>query len=210
LEIELQSLRFLTHTTSPQSMPPKNPNQQKGAASGSGGKSKNVNTQAKKEKEEAQEDPLQAVILADSYDSRFQPLTTSTQPRCLLPFLNAPLIDWTLESLSLAGVETVFILARNGLESIRKHVEVDLKHGLNLGFKIQIIPTPEARSIGDVMRELDSKQIIRTDFILCHADCVGNMDLEKVVKIHKERRLRDKDAIMTVCTMPVAKGSRTR
>ena len=60
------------------------------------------------------------------------------------------------------------------------------------------------------MRELDSRQIIRSDFILIHADSVASMDLASIVDAHKRRRKKDKDAIMTICTMPVGKRSRIR
>lgn len=49
------------------------------------------------------EDILQAVLLADSFNQRFAPLTFD-QPRCLLPLANMPLIDYTLEMLCTSGV----------------------------------------------------------------------------------------------------------
>lgn len=173
--------------------------------------SKSKTTNSKKQTEEAQEDGLSAIILTDNFhsSSSFQPLTSPTNPSCLLPFLNSTLLDWTLESLSLANVESVFILSKNGYKEIKNHIGKEKVN--HYGFKsIEVIPIPESRSLGDSMRELDSKQIIRTDFILCHADCVGNIDLESVVRIHKDRRLREKDAIMTVCSMPLPKGSLNR
>ncbi|KDN53379.1 hypothetical protein K437DRAFT_230602 [Tilletiaria anomala UBC 951] len=153
---------------------------------------------------QAEDDPLHAVILADSYNSRFQPLTLD-KPRCLLPLVNAPLIDWTLEALALAGVQHTYVLARSHVELIRDHVASRMDSSM-----ITVIATPEARSVGDAMRELDTKQLVKSDFLLVHADCVGNMDLAEVIRIHKERRKADKDAIMTMCTMSTAAGSRSR
>lgn len=157
--------------------------------------------------EELQRDPLQAVILADAFSHRLDPLT-SNRPACLLPLCNVPLLDWTLENLALAGVDEIFILASRFTDQIKKHMAAcHAKHSFP---KVTIIATPDAQSLGDVMRELDSKQIIRSDFILIHADSVANMDLVSILDAHRTRRKRDKDAIMTICTMPVGKKSRTR
>ncbi len=119
-----------------------------------------------------------------------------------------PLLDWTLENLALAEVEEIFILASRHSDQIKKHLATTpARYSLP---KITVIATPDAQSLGDVMRELDSKQIIRSDFILIHADSVASMDLASIVDAHKRRRKKDKDAIMTICTMPVGKRSRIR
>ena len=68
-----------------------------------------------------EEDVLQAVILADSFNNRFKPLTTN-KPRCLLPVCNAPLLDWTFESLALAGVQEVFVICRSHAALVRKAI----------------------------------------------------------------------------------------
>ncbi len=98
-----------------------------------------------------------------------------------------------------------YVLARAHVDLIRRHVQ-----GRKDAASITVIATPEARSQGDALRELDGKQIVKSDFLLVHADGIGNMDLREVIRIHKERRRTDKDAIMTMCTMPVAQGSRIR
>lgn len=67
---------------------------------------------------EQEEEPLQAVVLADSFDSRFTPLTLHT-PRCLLPMCNVPLLEWTFEALALAGVSEVFVVCRSHFDKIK-------------------------------------------------------------------------------------------
>ena len=52
-------------------------------------------------------------------------------------------------------------------------------------FKIITNVTPEARSVGDVLRELDAKQLISSDFILISGDVVSNIHLEKVLNAHR-------------------------
>lgn len=178
----------------------------KGAKSGNAATSSKSKAQQNKE-EDLQREPLQAVVLADAFSKRLDPLTID-QPACLLPLCNVPLLDWTLENLALAEVEEIFILASRHSDQIKKHLATSpARYSLP---KITVIATPDAQSLGDVMRELDSKQIIRSDFILIHADSVASMDLASIVDAHKRRRKKDKDAIMTICTMPVGKRSRIR
>ena len=78
----------------------------------------------------------------------------------------------------------------------------------NSRIKITSIVTPEARSVGDVMRELDSKQIITSDFILISGDVVSTIPLQDVVREHKERRRINQSCIMTMVWKPL--GIRNR
>ena len=48
------------------------------------------------------------------------------------------------------------------------------------------------------MRELDAKSMIKTDFLLVNGDFVSNLPLEGVLQNHRERRTKDKNAIMTM------------
>ena len=168
-----------------------------------------------------EEDPLQAVVLCDVFTQRFAPLTLD-MPRCLMPVCNVPLIEWTIETLARAGVHEVFFLATWHVAQIRAYLEE--KHpalckppaarggstNTTSLQKLTLIAVPEARSVGDMMRELDAHQVIKSDFVLMHGDAVGNLDLAAVVAAHKQRRRVDRNAIMTVCTMPVAEHSRAR
>lgn len=86
-----------------------------------------------------EDDVLQAVILADSFNKRFRPLTVG-KPRvyslyrsvseqfinkwiafaqCLLPICNATLLDWTFESLALAGVQEIFVICRSYADLVK-------------------------------------------------------------------------------------------
>jgi translation initiation factor eIF-2B subunit epsilon len=91
---------------------------------------------ADKEKLIDDDEVLQAVILADSFNKRFKPLTTR-KPRvslhfhqlvdqflfstsqCLLPVCNASLLDWTFESLALAGVQEIFVVCRSHADLVK-------------------------------------------------------------------------------------------
>ncbi|CAD6885119.1 unnamed protein product [Tilletia controversa] len=159
-----------------------------------------------------QEEPLLGIILADSYStshtSRFAPLDAS-RPTCLLPLAGAPILHWTIEALARADVARIYILSTRHTSLLRAHVEQNWK-GVYGYPSITVLPIPQAWSAGDALRELDARQTVRaSDFILVHADYVGNLDLSELVRVHKERRRKDRDAIMTVATMlaPAAAGA---
>jgi translation initiation factor eIF-2B subunit epsilon len=43
--------------------------------------------------------PLQAILLADSFEKNFRPITLE-KPKVLLPLVNTPMLEYTLEFLS--------------------------------------------------------------------------------------------------------------
>jgi translation initiation factor eIF-2B subunit epsilon len=53
--------------------------------------------------------------------------------------------------------------------------------------KVTPVYTPAAHDVGDVMRELDVKQLIQSDFILVSGNVVSNMKLDKVLLEHRLR-----------------------
>jgi len=72
--------------------------------------------------EEEREEPLQAVVLADSYETRFNPFTLE-RPRCLLPLANTPLIEYTLELLANVGVEEVLLYCGNHTDQVEEYLK---------------------------------------------------------------------------------------
>ena len=50
---------------------------------------------------------------------------------------------------------------------------------------INPIVNEECRSLGDAMRDLDNKGLLRQDFILVNGDTIGNVNLSNALKEHK-------------------------
>ncbi|KAG1891245.1 nucleotide-diphospho-sugar transferase [Suillus subluteus] len=141
-----------------------------------------------------EEEVLQAVILADSFNKRFKPLTMH-KPRCLLPICNAPLLDWTFESLALAGVQEIFVICRSHAELVKTTIKNSKWSKPGTGLKIvPIVTAKETFTPGDAMRDIYTHGIITSDFVLVTGDLVSNIHIGDVVREHKERRKTDKDA----------------
>lgn len=159
--------------------------------------------------EMVQDDRLQAIVLTDSFETRFMPLT-SVKPRCLLPLANVPLIEYTLEFLAKAGANEVYLVCSAHATQINDYIETSKWNLPWSPFKVITIMSPEARSVGDAMRDLDNRGIITGDFILVSGDVVTNIEFDKLLEFHKKMHASDKDHIVTMCLSKASQFHRTR
>jgi translation initiation factor eIF-2B subunit epsilon len=83
--------------------PVQNTKKQKSASGGNN--LKRTSSQHSDDKGE-QKQKLQAILLADSFNNNFRPISHEC-PKVLLPLVNIPMLDYTIEFLSLNGVEEV-------------------------------------------------------------------------------------------------------
>ncbi|KAK3597090.1 hypothetical protein CHS0354_021193 [Potamilus streckersoni] len=150
----------------------------------------------KRGEELKQEDVLQAVVIADSFDRKFVPISDK-RPRSLFHVANVPLLDYTLEFLCSAGVEEVFVFCCHLADQIKDHLKNSGWIDNDRKFFVQTITSEDCMSVGDALRDIDAKSLIRSDFILVHGDVVSNINIQDVVQEHKKRRETDKSSIMT-------------
>lgn len=159
--------------------------------------------------EMVQDDRLQAIVLTDSFETRFMPLT-SEKPRCLLPLANVPLIEYTLEFLAKAGANEVYLVCSSHAKLINEYIEGSKWNLPWSPFKVTTLMSPEARSVGDAMRDLDNRGIITGDFILVSGDVITNIEFDKVLEFHRRMHSKDKDHIVTMCLTKASQFHRTR
>lgn len=60
------------------------------------------------------------------------------------------------------------------------------------------------------MRDIYTRGLVTTDFILVMGDLVSNVRIDEVVRAHKERRKTNKDAIMTMVVKESGAQHRTK
>jgi len=75
---------------------------------------------------------------------------------------------------------------------------------------LPIITAKETYSPGDAMRDIYMRGLVTSDFVLVMGDLVSNVRIDEVVKVHKERRKSNKDAIMTMVVKESGVRHRTR
>ncbi|KAJ1771227.1 translation initiation factor eIF-2B epsilon subunit, GEF [Coemansia sp. RSA 1813] len=156
------------------------------------------------------EEELKAIVLADSFDELFQPLTLN-RPRCLLPLCNVPMIEYTLEFLSSSGVHETILICKSHSEKLQAYIKQSKwGHGGHSSMKIRIKVARTAESVGDALRDVDNDPSLRSDFILCTGMVVSNMDLSRLVAAHMANKRHDKDHIMTVLLKEASQTHRLR
>ncbi|KAK1248195.1 hypothetical protein MKX08_006415 [Trichoderma sp. CBMAI-0020] len=155
---------------------------------------------AKSNAESKAEDVLQAVVLADSFQDRFKPFTVE-KPRCLLPLANTPLIEYTLEFLAMNGVQEVYIYCgahTNQVEDYIGRSKWASSSKLSPFSVLQFVRVADARSVGDVLRDMDKRSLVDGDFLLVHGDVVSNLILDDALAAHRKRREASAANIMTM------------
>ncbi|KAF7817864.1 Translation initiation factor eIF-2B subunit epsilon [Senna tora] len=149
--------------------------------------------------EEVEELPrvrLQAILLADSFTTKFRPITLE-RPKVLLPLVNVPMINYTLAWLESAGVEEVFVFCCAHSKQVISYLEKS-EWLSQSKFSVTTIESHHSVSAGDALRLIYERNVIQGDFVLISGDTVSNMSLTQVLQEHKERRKKDSDAIMTM------------
>ncbi|KAL8600194.1 hypothetical protein ACOMHN_062484 [Nucella lapillus] len=156
-----------------------------------------------------QEEILQAVVIADSFNVKFGPVTEK-KPRALLPLLvNVPILDYALDFLSSEGVQETFIFCSHLSSDIRKHIG-NSRYGEDSAMSVKVILAAGSRSLGDALREIHSRLLIRNDFFLLTCDTIANVNLKDLMQEHRDRRAKIKSSVMTMTCMKMNPDNRMR
>ncbi|XVF56961.1 hypothetical protein PTKIN_Ptkin06aG0163100 [Pterospermum kingtungense] len=161
-----------------------------------GAQKKGATSRVSEDQEELARHPLQAILLADSFATKFRPITLE-RPKVLLPLVNIPMIDYTLAWLDSAGVEEVFVFCCAHSKQVIDYLESS-QWSSQPNFSVQTIESHNSISAGDALRLIYERHVIHGDFVLISGDTVSNMSLTQVLQEHKERRKKDANAIMTM------------
>uniref|UniRef100_A0A7N9AS91 Translation initiation factor eIF2B subunit epsilon n=1 Tax=Mastacembelus armatus TaxID=205130 RepID=A0A7N9AS91_9TELE len=124
--------------------------------------------------QEEEEQPLQAVLVADSFNRRFFPVTKD-QPRVAnsCPYGNT---------------------AGNTYSTCKlKHLSSSKWCRPSSPNTVHIITSDLYRSLGDVLRDVDAKNLVRSDFVLVYGDVVSNVDVSQALQEHRHRRKTEKN-----------------
>ncbi|XP_022965598.1 translation initiation factor eIF-2B subunit epsilon-like [Cucurbita maxima] len=139
---------------------------------------------------------LQAVLLADSFTTKFHPITLE-RPKVLLPLVNVPMINYTLSWLESAGVEEVFVFCCANSKQVIDYLENSEWVSLP-DFAVTTIESHNSVSAGDALRLIYERNVIHGDFVLITGDTISNMSLRRALQEHKERKKKDSNAVMTM------------
>ncbi len=121
----------------------------------------------------------QAVVLAGGMGTRLRPLTNN-RPKPLLPVLGEPCVEYVLRSLASAGVDQVILTAGYRAEDMVNKIGSGRQLGINMEYNIERTPAGTAGAV----KLLESK--LHGTFVVASGDVLADVDLNSLVKRHKE------------------------
>ncbi|KIH43506.1 hypothetical protein ANCDUO_26487, partial [Ancylostoma duodenale] len=110
-----------------------------------------------KREQKKDNEPLTGVIVVDSYDPRFAPLSATVGPWCLQPICNIPIIDFTLSWIMRTEVQKVMLVVSEKNAPYMEKVERRWKSCFE---SLNLICCKNAMSVGDALRELDTRGLL--------------------------------------------------
>lgn len=138
-------------------------------------------------------DTLQAVVIADDFSTNLTPMH-NVLPSILVPVVNIPLLEYLIETLVTCGIKELFLYCSNHIDLLKNYVQ-------KIGQKdlvITLIISDGCRSLGDALRDIDTKGWIRGNFILIRGDAFINANLRKILTVHQNKLQKDKGTAMTM------------
>jgi translation initiation factor eIF-2B subunit epsilon len=119
----------------------------------------------------------------------------------LFPLGATPILAYTLEFLERGGVEEVFLLSSYPSQ-ITTYLESSRWGERGYPVKTSVISAPTARSVGDFLREVDRRGLVKSDFVLVRGGVLSNLALPSIVEEHRKNKEHDKDVmLMTIVLM---------
>lgn len=135
---------------------------------------------------------MRAMILAAGFGTRLWPLTIGrTKPA--IPFLNRPLIAYTLDYLRRSEIDEVIINLHHEPASVREQVGQGFDYGVSIKYSVEepvILGTAGAL---DRVREI----LADGSFVVINGKIITDIDLKKAIEAHIESR-----AMATLVLLP--------
>nr|CAB3241573.1 translation initiation factor eIF-2B subunit epsilon-like [Phallusia mammillata] len=130
---------------------------------------------------------------------------SATQPRCLFPLANRPLLSYTLEFLASCEVKHVYVYCCHLAGQVKDYLSKSKWMKESSPCKVTPIVSADFTSLGDVMRDVDQKSLFESDFLVVPGDIVSNVQLKIPLEEHRIRREKDKN--VPLMTLLMSKSS---
>jgi NDP-sugar pyrophosphorylase family protein len=141
---------------------------------------------------------MKAMILAAGFGTRLWPLTVGrTKPA--LPFLNRPLIAYTIEYLKRHGVEDLIINLHHEPDSVREQIGDGSDYGVRIDYSVEEPEILGTSGALDCVRDRLDKET----FLVINGKIITDIDLGAAFAAH-----RDRQALATLVLLPNHKRER--
>jgi len=141
---------------------------------------------------------MKAMILAAGFGTRLWPLTVGrTKPA--LPFLNRPLIAYTIEYLKRHGVEDLIINLHHEPDSVREQIGDGSDYGVRIDYSVE---EPEILGTSGALDRVRDR-LDKETFLVINGKIITDIDLGAAVAAHHDRQ-----ALATLVLLPNDKRER--
>ncbi len=125
--------------------------------------------------------PMKAVVMAGGEGTRLRPLTSS-RPKPLVPILNKPCMQHTIELLKRYGVTDIVVTLYYLADEIEGYFGDGSELGVNLIYTVEDTPLGTAGSVKK------AEEYLKDDtFIIVSGDALTDMDVDKALAFHREK-----------------------
>jgi mannose-1-phosphate guanylyltransferase/phosphomannomutase len=124
---------------------------------------------------------MKGFILAAGFGTRLWPLTED-RTKAAIPFLNRPLINYSVEYLASHGITDIIVNLHHQPESIR----AALGDGSNLGVTIEYSHEDEILGTSGALDRVRAS-LLDDDFVVINGKIVTNIDLGQVIAEHRKQ-----------------------
>src|SRR5512145_2816253 len=135
---------------------------------------------------------MKAMILAAGFGTRLWPLTVGrTKPA--LPFLNRPLIAYTIEYLKRHGVEDLIVNLHHEPDSVREQIGDGSDYGVRINYSVE---EPEILGTSGALDRVRD-QLDKETFVVINGKIITDIDLGAALATHRRRK-----ALATLVLLP--------
>ena len=126
---------------------------------------------------------MKAMILAAGFGTRLWPLTVGrTKPA--LPFLNRPLIAYTIEYLKRHGVEDLIINLHHEPDSVREQIGDGSDYGVRIDYSVE---EPEILGTSGALDRVRDR-LDKETFLVINGKIITDIDLNAALETSAEAR----------------------
>jgi len=130
---------------------------------------------------------MKALILAAGLGTRLWPLTED-RTKAAIPFLNRPLIAYSVEYLAANGIRDIIVNLHHQPDSIRRALGDGSKFGVKISYSFE----PEILGTSGALNPI-RESLLEDDFLVINGKIITNIDLVQAIEAHRKQ-----DAIATL------------
>lgn len=125
--------------------------------------------------------PMKAVIMAGGEGTRLRPLSLGL-PKPMTPLLGRPVMEHIINLLKANGITDICVTLWYQPQGILDYFGSGQELGVQLTYFVEEEPLGTAGSVKNCMTHLG-----REDFLVISGDCVCDLDLNKLIRFHREK-----------------------